>query len=422
MARILCLCPSHRDRRELPRHVNGHELLLHEYASLELEQMTVAGESRAACIADPGRELDLILERCAAERVDAVVSTDDYPGSALASVVAHERRLPGPTPRATLVAQHKYLSREVQSTAVPECVPPFALVDVAEGAGLEAALPSFVKPVKSFFSVGARRIDHRSQLEAQVRRWRALGAFFQPLDVLLRRYVGRSIGTSRLIAEGVLEGVQATLECYVHAGEVRLLGVVDSIFFPGTLAFRRFEYPSSLPQRVQERMLDAATRVLRALGYDQGLANVEFIYDERGDALGLVEINPRMSSQFADLFEKVDGTSTYEVLVDLALGRKPRTGWRRGAYPMAASCVMRCFDDRIVRRVPAEEDVRALGLPADARVEILADPGEPLSAQMQDECSFRYGVVNLGGRDRGELLARFEGIETRLPFEFERRA
>lgn len=43
-----------------------------------------------------------------------------------------------------------------------------------------------------------------------------------------------------------------------------------------------------------------------------------------------------------------------------------------------------------------------------------------LSSQMQDECSYRYGVVNLGGRDRSELLESFERIRGRLPFVFDR--
>lgn len=421
MARILCLCPSHRDRRELPRHVNGHAVVFHEYASLELEQITVPGETREIRIGDTERELGIILERCARERIDAVLSTDDYPGAALASAVAHERGLAGPAPASSLVAQHKYLCREVQARAAPDCVPPFGLIDVVDVARFDARFPVFVKPVKSFFSVGAARVDRSSQLDAHRRRWRALPDFFHPLDVLLRRYAGQSIGTRRLLAEGLLEGAQATLECYVHAGAVQPLGVVDSVFFPGTLAFQRFEYPSALAPAVQERMLDAAGKVLRALGYDHGLANVEFIYDERADALGIVEINPRMSSQFADLFEKVDGTNSYEVLVDLALGRAPRVKRRRGAHRMAASCVMRRFEDGIVRKLPTEEDVRGLGAPSDVRVEILAEAGMPLSAQMQDECSYRFAVINLGGRDRGELLSSFERMRARLPFAFERR-
>lgn len=418
MARILCLCPSHRDRRELPRWANGHELLFHEYASLELEQMTVPG-APAASVGDIEREIDAVLGLCRARRIDAVVSTDDYPGAALASVVAHEAGLPGPAPRASLLCQHKYHARRVQALAAPDCVPAFEAVAVSRVGSLPGiGLPAFVKPVKSFFSVGAACVRDLAQLDACRRRWRGLGAFFRPLEAMLRTYAGESLG-DELLAEGVLEGAQATLECYVHAGRVRPLGVVDSVFHRGTLAFKRFEYPSRLPPAVQERMVEAAGRVLGALGYDNAIANVEFIYEPRRDRLGIVEINPRMSSQFADLFEKVDGTNSYETLLALALGRAPRARRGRGRHRFAASCVLRRFRDRLVRRVPRQHELDALVGQGDIRIEVLAEPGKRLSEQMQDECSFRYGVINLGGASRADVLARQARIARRLGFAFE---
>lgn len=420
MALILCLCPSHRDRRELPRLADGHELLFHDYASLELEQLTVPGVAPQPPIREVDREVDAILDLCRKERVEAVVSTDDYPGSALASIVAQELCLPGPMARASLISQHKYLSRIAQSMAAPECVPAFELIDVRrEGASPAIGFPAFVKPVKSFFSVGAARVYGVEDLDLHRRRWRRLPEFFRPLDVLLRRYTGDSIGHECLIAEAVLTGAQSTLECYVHAGETRLLGVVDSIFHPGTLAFERFEYPSSLPAPVQDRMLDAAARVLRVLDYDNGMANIEFIHDPGSDALSIVEINPRMSSQFADLFEKVDGAGSYQVLLDLALGRRPLVSRGGGAHRAASSCVLRCFEDRLVRELPREEDLRELRAAVpDARIEILAEAGARLSEQMQDGCSFRYGIVNLGGSDREEILRTFDALSRRLGFVF----
>ena len=39
-----------------------------------------------------------------------------------------------------------------------------------------------------------------------------LDAFFMPLDRLLRRHAGAEIGTTRLIAEGLIKGVQVTVE------------------------------------------------------------------------------------------------------------------------------------------------------------------------------------------------------------------
>ena len=93
--------------------------------------------------------------------------------------------------------------------------------------------------MKSFFSIGAQRIDCAAELAEAKRRWIALDEFL-PLERLLEREASVEIGTTRLIAEGLLKGHQVTVEGYAFSGDVDILGVTDSIFFPG-LAFSRFE-------------------------------------------------------------------------------------------------------------------------------------------------------------------------------------
>lgn len=198
------------------------------------------------------------------------------------------------------------------------------------------------------------------------------------------------------------------------------LGVVDSVMFPGTLAFERFEYPSTLAPAVQQRMAETASRVMRAAGFTHGLFNIEFCYDAKHERLAIVEINPRMASQFADLYEKVDGFNTYAVLLDLALGRQPALPRGTGRHAVAASCVLRRFDDARVLQLPSEGDLQRIGeRHPDARIEILAGIGERLSQQLQDGRSFRYGVVSVGARSREDVLAAFDWCRRSLPFAFE---
>ena len=71
-------------------------------------------------------------------------------------------------------------------------------------------------------------------------------------------------------------------------------------------------------------MADIAKRLMSGLGFDNGMFNVEMMYDARDDRIAIIEINPRMASQFADLYEKVDGTNAYEVLLDLGIGHCAR--------------------------------------------------------------------------------------------------
>ncbi|MGH6832505.1 MAG: ATP-grasp domain-containing protein, partial [Methyloceanibacter sp.] len=254
-----------------------------------------------------------------------------------------------------------------------------------------------------------------SELAALLPHWATLDQFFLPLDRLLRHYAGVSIGTKRLIAEAVLKGEQVTVEGYVHSRKASILGVVDSVMFPGTLAFSRFDYPSSLPESVQARMAEIAATLMQGLGFDNGLFNIEMMYDTAADRIFIIEINPRMASQFADLYEKVDGTSSYTVLLDIAQDRTPRFTRRQGPFGFAASLVLRSFEDHVVAAVPSEADIEQLArLYPDIRVELHANVGRKLSDEFQDGMSYRYGIVNLGGRDRADVLEQFDSCRKSL--------
>ncbi len=421
---ILVVCATYRDRREIPAlaDTDQHRLLFHDYASLALEDLVADEPPEGITIDDPEAEIEHILTICEKENVDAVISSDDYPGTALASIAARRLGLSGVSPAANLLCQHKYYSRQIQYQATPEAVPNFQILDVRPDADpvLRIAFPFFVKPVKSFFSVGAQRVDSIDQLAAIKHRWASLASFFPPFEVLLKKYAGLSVGTKFLLAEELLEGLQATLEGYVYQGEIHLMGIVDSVMFPNTIAFKRFEYPSSLPESVQSRMFSLARKLMRQSDFDSGMFNVEFIYNPRADTIHVVEINPRMSSQFADLFEKVDGINSYSVLLDLAFGEEPQISKGEGRYPVAASCVLRTFENKRVMKLPGDDEIGQLQLHhPDIRIEVLATEGTRLSQQMQDGQSYRYGIINIGGGSMREILNIYEECLRKLTFVFE---
>ena len=415
---ILVICPTHRDYRELPLlSPPGVKYLFHDYASTSLEDLICNPASAESLAADPFDEVEAILAKFAGVDLAAVISTDDYPGSALAAAIAQRLGLPGPAPEVTLICQHKYLSRLAQARLVPDAVPAFALIDVAEGAPVPDGLsyPLFVKPVKSFFSIGAATVTSAAELAGLMPHWTSLDQFFLPLDRMLQHFTGASIGTKRLVAEGLLIGEQVTVEGYAHGGNADIFGVVNSVMFPGTLAFSRFDYPSSLPDGVQKRMAEIAATLIEGMGFDHGLFNIEMMYDAGADRIAIIEINPRMASQFADLYEKVDGTSSYAVLLDIARGRAPRFTRRQGRYGFASSFVLRSFEDYIVAALPTEADLERLAqLYPDIRVELHGTLGRKLSAELQDGRSYRYGIVSLGGSDRADVLAQYETCRDRL--------
>lgn len=137
--------------------------------------------------------------------------------------------------------------------------------------------------------------------------------------------------------------------------------------------------------------------------------NTEFIYDPDTGRVGIIEINPRMASQFADLYEKLDGLNSYQILLDLALGKMPRLKWREGSDAFAASCVLRTFQDKFVEALPSRQtiaDVEAKH--AGCRIDIFGRAGHWLSEEMQDDRSFRYATNNLGGAGRKAVLTALD--------------
>jgi biotin carboxylase len=423
MSRVLFLCPTHRDYREIER-LNGaiHDtFFFHDYATQALEELVVEEPPVGIRIPDPEAEIERILQYCREVAVDCIVSTDDYPGTTLASIVARALGLPGVDPSVNLLCQHKYHARQAQRAVVPEATPAFELVADHGAVALPSVLPFplFIKPVKSFFSVGAHRVDSPANFSAAVRRATLPRPFFDPFATLLKKHSGLEM-EGYVLAETLLEGQQCTLEGYAYRGEIHMMGIVDSVMFPGTLCFQRFEYPSRLSVSVQERMESFAQAIMAHIGYDNGFFNLEFIYDARTDSVATIEINPRMTSQFADLFEKVDGINTYKALLDLAAGRAPSTSRGAGEHARAASCILRTFENKRVLQLPTPTHIEGIQeLYPDARIEVLAREGHQLSQELQDGRSYRYGIISLGGRDDEDIRQRLENCLAHLPFVFE---
>jgi hypothetical protein len=223
-----CALPnaSRLPRTATLRRVNTR-YIFHDYASTTLEDLVGSRLPPKELVGDPLVELKRILSIVANKNIHAVISTDDYPGSALAAAIAKHLGLPGPDPAASLICQHKYLARIEQVRYVPEAVPTFALIDTHESAPLPTniSFPTFVKPVKSFFSIGAATVTSAEELHLARRHWATLGAFFLPFERLLQNYAGTNIGTNRLILEEILAGVQVTVEGYVFEGKVTLLPI-----------------------------------------------------------------------------------------------------------------------------------------------------------------------------------------------------
>jgi biotin carboxylase len=222
-----------------------------------------------------------------------------------------------------------------------------------------------------------------------------------------------------LIAEELMSGHQCTLDGLMENGRFHLLGIVDSIRMPNRVSFARFELPSRLPRRAQQQMAEIAEQVMLQLGYRHGLFNIEFFADPRGGVPRIIEVNPRLSPQFTDLYANVSGQSLYQHVVRAAAGLPVPAGAGKNIFTYAASCVLRRADDCLVRRVPSQRKLQQIKkkIPG-ADVVLTAEEGDRLSDLMQDSYSFRYGWINLGAKSRAELRRRYLRALKMLKFDF----
>jgi hypothetical protein len=187
--------------------------------------------------------------------------------------------------------------------------------------------------------------------------------------------------------------------------------------YPGTQAFMRWEHPSRLAPAVQRRALDVARRFLAAIGYNHGFFNLEFFYDERDDSLRVIECNPRLASQFSDLYERVHGTDVHAMAVALALGEEPQALARsRPTAHSAASFVYRAFDPQgpVPRTPTAAQRAALVAAHPDALLFSFAKRGRALARDFRWTGSHRYGIVHLGAPDREQLRQRCEDASAML--------
>ena len=125
-----------------------------------------------------------------------------------------------------------------------------------------------------------------------------------------------------------------------------------------------------------------------------------------------------MASQFADLYEKVDGTNSFSVLLDIAQGRTPRFTRRQGRFEFAASCVLRSFHDSSWS--PCRARPISSASPASIRISGLSYMPRPVAScpmNSRMERAIATAVLNLGGRDLADVLEQFESCRAQLGIE-----
>jgi hypothetical protein len=361
-----------------------------------------------------------LAQQAKAKGWTAVSSQHEQFGALCAALLAQKMGWPGTAPAAVVACQHKLYAREVLQRVCPEANAGFTRLSAAYGDPAPDGLPfpSFVKPIKAAFSVLAKVVRSQDELHRFTRfglyELMVIKRLVEPFERIAKKLLPQ-VGTAHsMMLEEPVHAAQYSLDGIVQNGQVKPLGVVDSVMYPGTQAFMRFDYPSQLPQEVQARALEVARKFLTEVGFTHGLFNMEFFYDAATGKLTVIEFNPRMASQFADLYLRVDGVDLYAMALALAHGQDPWALAR--AVPTAgaaSSMVYRVFDAHAAHLTQSIPPMPTASQVAQLKAQfpdhlLLQFPkaGHALARDFKWLGSYRYGILHLGGQDTADLRQR----------------
>jgi len=416
MRRVLILFPDEWDLLAAsdPRYAGRFEFA---FAGFDLFRFP---ENLRLFTFDALRFIEETVRRHRGRAIDAVVTSDEQFGPYLAAPVARGLGVPHADLEAVLTIQHKYYARLALERFAPEANARFGLLR-AEAGEPPLPFPFYAKPSKAAFSVLARRIDSRADLERLAQfGWLErviLRRLVRPFADVMRAHSSLTEDPFSMVAEEILEGPQVTANGFVRDGAVTMLGTVDSVMYPGTYQFQRFEYPSALPQEALARIDALARRVIEGLGLRHGMFNIEMRVEPASGMPRVIEVNPRAAGQFYDLFERVDGYNMFEALLALHCGEAPVITRGAGRQRHAASFVWRDLKGEGLSRWPSRREIGELARRhGEGHLMVYPKRGADLAREMKWLGTYRYAVFNTGGATREEMLENFAGVDRDIDF------
>ncbi len=372
---------------------------------------------------DPEAFVEKLIKKYQLRGIAAVMSAHEQFGALCAALLAEKLNLPGTPVDAILRAQHKAVAREIHAKALPGCVPAFQVYTFGQDPVSQVTLPYpfFVKPVKAAYSVLAKKVKSPEELRAHTTfapfEAHIIRRLTKPFNALAKKRLHTTIDGDYMMAEAFMHGAQVNVDGFVRNGEITILGTIDAVMYPDTQAFMRFELPSQIPSSQIGTIEETARRAIEALGFTHGLFNVELFWDAQAQRASIIEVNPRVAAQFADLYEKVHGINLFDLLADLSFGSAISFELQSGQYGAAASFVYRVFDNT-PKYPPADAHLSELHR---RYPDSIFTPDFKVGASRQREQkwlgSHRYALLNLGGTDHDDLMSRFNDANGLLDFD-----
>lgn len=363
---------------------------------------------------DIDRFVAKLARRAKAAGWQAVVSNHEQFGALAAAMLAERMGWPGTPVNAVLACQHKLHARQVLQQVCPQANIGFSVLESQYGGPVPGGLkyPLFVKPVKAAFSVLARVVHSQEDLHTHTRfgAWElwVIRHLVEPFERVFQKRLGPTQSAHRMMVEEPVNAAQFNLDGFVWDGQANMFGVVDALMYPGSQAFMRWDFPGRLSSGIQDKALKVAQQFLAAIGFTYGMFNMEFFYDDATGQLKVIEFNPRMASQFSDLYLRVCGIDLHACSLAMAHGQHPDTVPRSAPQAGAASSlVYRSFDPGQVCKMPNADQAAQFSaeFPDGLLFPFPKDAGSILR-DFKWLGSYRYGIVHLGGKDAADLQNR----------------
>jgi biotin carboxylase len=168
-------------------------------------------------------------------------------------------------------------------------------------------------------------------------------------------------------------------------------------------------------------MTDVTRRFMNHIGYDNSPFNIEYYWDAATDRIWLLEVNTRISKSHCPLFKHVDGAYHHQVMVDVALGRRPDFPYREGKYRYAGKFMWRIYQDAVVTRVPTPDELDDICRRIEgADIQLHVREGMRLSQLLdQDSYSFEVAVIFLGANSQTKLLQKYRDCQQAMHLRFD---
>lgn len=195
-----------------------------------------------------------------------------------------------------------------------------------------------------------------------------------------------------MVVEEFLEGRNLTVELFLRGGAPCFAAVSEKrLVGPGNFVIHGHTFPAPLTEAERRAAVEAGARVSVAMGLVDGPINLDLILAPDGTPY-VLEAGARLCGNgFPHLQRAVYGVDTVAALVSLALGEPFDLTPTRDRHAVLHVLASPLDADGTLVSVDGVEAARAL--PGVVRVEVFADPGDPVRPFTQSANKLGYLVV-----------------------------